>query len=138
VNKFRRFIFLALIFCIPLQGFAASGGKLCSMGHAAISMGAQVAGSGHSMMKHQAMKHHVLDQASPEKAAEQAAEQASKSIKVAKCALCAVCCGIALLPEVPIVLPLVSPPSFVPVGNLLATAEFLTSGLERPPRSFLA
>jgi hypothetical protein len=52
--------------------------------------------------------------------------------------LCAVCCGIALLPEVPIALPLVSPPSFAPIGKLLATADFLTSGLERPPRSFLA
>jgi hypothetical protein len=133
VNKFRRFIFLALIFCIPLQGFAASGGKLCSMGHAAISMVAQVAGSGHSM-KHQSMKHHVVDQAPTEKAT----DQASKLTKVSKCALCAVCCGIALLPEVPIVLPLVSPPSFVPFGKLLATADFLTSGLERPPRAFLA
>jgi hypothetical protein len=128
VNKFRRFIFLALIFCIPLQGFAATGGKLCAMGHAAISMVAEVAGSVHSM------KHHMADQTSPEKSADQLA----KSIKVSKCALCAVCCGIALLPEVPMVLPLVSPPNFVPVGKLLATAEFLTSGLERPPRSFLA
>ena len=133
MNNFRRLIFLALIFCIPLQGFAATGGKLCSMGHAAISMVAQEAGSGHSM-KHQAMKHHVVDQVSTEKAA----DQPSKSIKVSKCALCAVCCGIALLPKVPIVLLPVSPPNFVPVGKLLATAEFLTSGLERPPRSFLA
>jgi hypothetical protein len=137
VNKFRRVIFLALIFCIPLQGFAASGGKLCAMGHAAINMVAQAGSSGHSM-KHQAMKHHVVDQAPTEKAIDQASKQASKSIKVSKCALCAVCCGLALLPEVPIVLPLVSPPSFVPVGRLLATAEFLTSGLERPPRSILA
>jgi hypothetical protein len=132
VNKFSRFIFLALIFCIPVQGFAATGGKLCAMGHAAINMVAQADGSGHSM------KHHMVDQVPTDKASDQASKQASKSIKVSKCALCAVCCGIALLPEVPIVLPLVSPPTFVPIGKLLATADFLTSGLERPPRSFLA
>ncbi len=98
------------------------------MGHAAISMVAETVGSTHSM------KHHVVEQTQPEKSADQQA----KSIKVSKCALCAVCCGIALLPKVPIVLLPVSPPNFVPVGKLLATAEFLTSGLERPPRFFLA
>jgi hypothetical protein len=133
VSKFRRFVFLALIFCIPLQGFAASGGKLCAMGHASISMVAQVAAPGLST-KHQSMKHHMVDQA----LTENASDQPSKSIKVSKCALCAVCCGMALLPEVSTAFPLVSFPSFVPVGKLLATADFLTSGLERPPRSFLA
>jgi hypothetical protein len=133
VSKFRRFIFLALIFCIPLQGFAASGGKLCAMGHAAIRMVAQVASSAHSM-KNEQMTHHVINQALLEKTPDPQA----KSIKVSKCALCAVCCGIALLPEVSIVLPLVAAPNFAPIGKLLATAEFLTSGLERPPRSFLS
>jgi di/tricarboxylate transporter len=98
------------------------------MGHATISTVAQAASAGHSM------KHQVSDQA----VTEAATDKQSKSIKVSKCALCALCCGVALLPDVPTVLPLVSPLNFVPVGSLLATAEFLTSGLERPPRSLLA
>jgi hypothetical protein len=50
------------------------------MGHASINMVAQAGGSGHSM-KHQAMKHHMVDQAPTEKATDQASKQASQSIE---------------------------------------------------------
>jgi len=129
-----------LLLALPVQGFAAAQMTQCGPSHGRLQH-TSAGGHGEAAALHtheqDALDHH----SSHPQAASHADEVSSDgSAPPAKhhCSACAACCvGMALPSSAPVV---IAPPEAVIHVAATGAAEpiFLTSGLERPPRSPLA
>jgi hypothetical protein len=125
-----------LLLALPVQGFAAAQMTQCGPSHGRM----QHASSGaHDHEQHvQAQDHHHAHQADAAVHADDAAGDGSTPPAKHHCSACAACCvGMALPSSAPVV---IAPAEAVlhRVATGAADPIFLTSGLERPPRSPLA
>ena len=140
-----------LALAVPVQGFAAASMVGCGTGHGAAGLhfhaqgmhGHQKAAS-HSFDGHaDAMAHaghpHPADAASHGDAHESYTDTAKESkFSKASCSACASCCTSAALPTTPVVFQATEVPSVFILLAPQPVVSFVSGGLERPPRSFLA
>jgi hypothetical protein len=138
----RLVLALLLAAAIPLQGVAAATMALCASGQA--SSHAQLTAPAHDAMSVQQsadhrMHHHGSAASgeggrSPAQATPASLDKQSKS----KCSVCASCCSAAAMPAPAIAFTAVVLTEFFAPTASIGPPAFLTAGLERPPRPFLA
>jgi hypothetical protein len=131
-----------LLLALPVQGFAAAQMMQCGPGHGRMQH-ASVGGHeqaqaphAHEQHAHAQDRHDHHDHASSH--ADEASNDGSPPLAKHHCSACAACCvGMALPSSAPVV---VAPPAAGGHVRTIGAADpiFLTSGLERPPRSPLA
>jgi predicted metal-binding membrane protein len=124
-----------LLLALPVQGFAAAQMAQCGPGHGPMR---HASTGGHEHEPHAQVQdqheYHVHAAAHADEAPSDASTPPAKH----HCSACAACCvGMALPSSAPVV---IAPADAVRHGVATAVADpiFLTSGLERPPRSPLA
>ncbi len=127
-----------LLLALPVQGFAAARMTQCGPSHdrlqhtPASDHGEAEAMHAHEQHAHHHSHHHAASQA------DEASNDATTPPAKHHCSACASCCvGMALPSSTPVV---ITPAEAVIHVAASGAAEpiFLTSGLERPPRSPLA
>ena len=134
-----------LLLALPLQGYAASTMLNCGPNHHRMrdaSVGSQADSSDHAA---HGRYQHPTDAANPDEMAASgdhtddgnSLHHLSKLSKF-KCSACAACCMGVALPPPPLAF-LSFPPASAPTPNVSAPhVDFVSSGLDRPPRLFLA
>ena len=140
-----------LTLAVPVHGFAAASMLGCVSGQSrSIAVAAHLHASDRHgddadmhVHAHHASEAETAQAATPHHADGAGDGQAPKGhavdkVSAASCSACAACCTSAALPATPLVFePAPAPNSFVlPAPQHVAT--FVSGGLERPPRSFLA
>ena len=142
--RFRSVLMWLLLIALPVQGFAAATMLNCGPNHHRMweaSVGTQVGSSEHAAHDHQ----HPKDVADPDEVAVvgdhadggSSLNHLSKLSKF-KCSACAACCMGVALPPSPLAF-LSFPPASAPTPNVSAPhVDFVSNGLDRPPRLFLA
>ena len=142
-----RFAFVCLLaFALPLQGVTAATMAACGMAagdsqatgmdHTSQHQGGAPKGDGHS---HASGESH--DHASHAHAAAQPSDEESSSSQESqsqKCSVCASCCVGTALPAEPLSFASVKLADHFARLVPRSVAAFVTEGLERPPRLFLA
>lgn len=134
-----------LLFALPLQGFAAATMLNCGPNHHRMweaSIGIQVDSSDHAALGHHP---HPKDVADPDEmvASGDHADGGSSlhhmsKLSKFKCSACAACCMGVAMPSSPLAF-LSFPPASAPTPNISAPhVDFVSNGLDRPPRLFLA
>lgn len=107
---------------LPLQGFAATTMLLCGPAHHAPAAAAA--------MPHDALAHDagpgIHEHHAPAKPAG------------GKCSACAACCMSTAIVPATVVLPVLPVMTVYAIRSFAAPGAVISSGLERPPRSFLA
>ena len=140
MSRVLRFVWASLLaLALPLQGLAAATMAACGPGHGGHGQGHEHA------MPHDAQHAHGHGLGADVTSADDATADAATADEVPstqhsqKCSVCASCCiASAGLPAHAVVAePATSAESFVDLEPGSAPV-FLTGGLERPPRSFLA
>jgi len=143
--SFRFAMMWLLLLALPLQGFAAATMLNCGPNHHRMweaSVGTQVDSSDHAAHGHH---QHPQNVAEPDEMAaagdhddvDNSLHHLSKLSKF-KCSACAACCMGVALPPSPIAF-LSFPPASVLTSSVFAPhVDFVSSGLDRPPRLFLA
>lgn len=125
-----------LLLALPVQGFAAAQMSQCGPGHGRMQH-ASTAGHDHGQHAH-AQDHQHEHHADAAMHADDAPGDGSTPPAKHHCSACAACCvGMALPSSAPVVIA----PAETVLHRVAAGAAdpiFLTSGLERPPRSPLA
>lgn len=144
MRRFMRVLALWLLAAaVPLQAFAAASMAACGAGHGITSA---APGSHHadaatlSAPVMQTMAHHHdqigMSHAEPRNHEGQHGEKAKPAST--KCSVCASCCTATALPSASLHFDSVALTEvFAPLVSIGAPA-FLTAGLERPPKPFLA
>ena len=143
--RFRSAMMWLLLVALPLQGFAAATMLNCGPNHQQMweaSVGARAERSDPAAHgDHQ----HPMDSADAHQKAE-AGDPADEGgslhhlgkLSTFKCSACAACCMGVALPPSPLAFAS-SPPASVPTPNVSAPhVDFVSNGLDRPPRLFLA
>lgn len=124
-----------LLLALPVQGFAAAQMTQCGPGHERMQHASTVEHDHDPQAQAQDQHAHHAHAAAH---ADDAADDGSTPPAKHHCSACAACCvGMALPSSAPLV---VAPAQAVRHGVTIGAADpiFLTSGLERPPRSTLA
>jgi hypothetical protein len=136
------FAFL-LVAAIPLQGIAAVTMTLCGSGQSADHADSPAPSHG-AMAAHQHADHGMHHQhasaalADDDQTALRSPQVGPDKQSQSKCSVCASCCSAAAVPSPAVVFnSVVMAEFFAPAASTGAPA-FLTAGLERPPRPFLA
>ena len=119
----RLALALALAWALPLQGIATAAMVGCGLD----SLAAHSASAGHADM-HAAHHAHAATPAEPRVAPH----------APAKCSVCAACCTAAAIVQPQFAFDSSNPAESFAAVEPLRRAVFLTAGLERPPRPFLA
>ena len=140
-----------LALAVPVQGFAAASMVGCGTGHGAAGLHSHAQGmhgdqkaASHShdhhanVVAHAGHQHHA-DAASHGDAHKSHADTAKDSkFSKASCSACASCCTSAALPTTPVVFQATEMPSVFVLLAPPPVVSFVSGGLERPPRFFLA
>ena len=134
-----------LAIALPMQGFAAATMISCGLGqHDHAHAHAHAAGQDHhavSDSRGDAMPEaHLGDAGRHETGADHshAGKTGLAKVSLHTCSACASCCVGAAVPSQPISFASVKQTdSFAPLGTC-SVAAYVTEGLERPPRAFLA
>ena len=131
-----------LALAIPLQGIAAATMAACGPEHATVpntSMGPVGQDTRAEASEHHAMHHHVHASSHGGIDANDHARHAGlDKLAKAKCSVCASCCAGSAMPSTFVVFDSVALTESFALPVPTGTAAFLTAGLERPPRIFLA
>jgi hypothetical protein len=134
-----------LLFALPLQGFAAATMLNCGPNHHRMweaSIGTQVDSSDHAALGHHQHPKDVADPdemvASGDHAGGGSSLHHMSQLSKFKCTACAACCMGVAMPPSPLAF-LSFPPASAPTPNVSAPhVDFVSNGLDRPPRLFLA
>ncbi len=123
-----------LLLALPVQGFAAAQMAQCGPGHGRLQH-ASVGGHGDGGALHTHEQHAQDDHQHAASHADDASIDDSTPAAKHHCSACASCCvGLALPSSTPVVVA-PSEATLHVSGGGAADPVFLTSGLERPPRS---
>ena len=143
--RFRCVVMWILLLALPLQGFAAATMINCGANHhrmLAASASAATEVHEHAMSGHH---QHEADLAGDMHAAavdddEHGASLAHHLDKLTKfkCSACAVCCMGAAMPTAALVIASFPPTMTTALFVSTPHADFVSDGLDRPPRLFLA
>ena len=136
-----------LALAVPVQGFAAASMVGCGAGHQAGGMQSHSHGLGlgqheanapqsHDHHGHAHGEAHVAVHADMHMAGIDGAAHAG--VSKASCSACASCCTAAALPATPMVFEVTDAPSVFVALAPQPVVSFVSGGLERPPRPFLA
>lgn len=131
MNPVLRTLWICLLLlALPVQGFAAARMMQCGPGHARMQHTDGTA-------QHDGHEHHDHQAESPSQA-DDMSQHGSLPAAKHHCSACAACCvGMALPSSAPVLAtPLESLPLVAATGG--PDPVFLTSGLERPPRTLRA
>lgn len=139
VSRFvYRLLTCVLALALPLQGFAASSMLLCGPMHedrAPVHAAAPATTPQHAVASHGAEL--SLSGAAAQAPSETLPKSEHATKVLGKCSLCAACAAVAL-PSQAVVLAATPGTSVYDVAAFKVRAGFLTGGIERPPRPFLA
>lgn len=137
----ERWLMFVIILAMPLQGLAAATMFHCGAAPAGAHDAA--ASPGHTHADPVAPHHH--QGAAPDghhghaaAAATDEAANADLQAPLSKCSACASCCTAGALPSAPMVIASPELPQSFTAPAATRVEPFVTHGLERPPRSFLA
>jgi hypothetical protein len=138
----RLVLAFLLVAAIPLQGLAAATMTLCASGHAS-SLGNPTAAAHDAMSGHHRADHHMHHRESAasaegDRSVDRTSHASLDKQSKPKCSVCASCCSAAAMPSPAIVFAAVVPTAFFAPTVSIGPPAFLTAGLERPPRAFLA
>jgi hypothetical protein len=137
------FAFL-LVAALPLQGIAAVTMTLCGSGQSAHHADSPAPSHGvmaadqhadHGMHHHQ---HASAALADDDQAALHSPRVGPDKQSQSKCSVCASCCSAAAVPSAAVAFDSVVMAEFFAPAASTGAPAFLTAGLERPPRPFLA
>lgn len=132
----RLMLLCLMTVALPVQGFAATGALHCGAMHERMQPGAA-----HHHDDGVAHLHGDHERAGPAAADGAAAPDEDDAVRVGgvfKCSACAACCVGLGLPAGTLRVPQGPAESVAPALVERSAAAFLTGGLERPPRCFLA
>ena len=142
-SRFRSALLWLLLLALPLQVFAAASMVHCGASHHRMMQAASPAvgdAQGHAMHAH----HHEMATVDPMHSngagdAEHGASSVHDLDKLSKfkCSACAACCTGAAMPTAALFIPLLPTATKMAVFVFGPHVDFLSGGLDRPPRNLL-
>jgi hypothetical protein len=143
LSRFRSSLVWLLLLALPLQGFAAAAMLHCGPSHHRMLAASSVAAAESHMHAHMhaTSGHHHGQETGLEHGAADAGTPAAHDLDTLskfKCSACAACCTGAAMPTAALFIPSLPPAGTPAVALIASRAEFLSGGLDRPPRILLA
>lgn len=141
LSRFRTALMWLLLLALPMQGFAAATMLNCGPNHHRMLAGAAVESAkddGHAAVGHDQHAMSMTDDRH-EKASDggandlPSAHHLDKLMKF-KCSACAACCVGAALPTAALVIASIPPAMTTAAFVYTPHVDFLSTGLDRPPR----
>lgn len=134
VSRFRTALMWLLLLALPLQGFAAATMLNCGPNHHRM-LAAATAGSTR-VHAHAAVDHHEMAKVGG--GSDLSSVHHLDKVTKFKCSACAACCLGAALPTAAIAIVFIPPAATLAVFVSASHVDFLSGGLDRPPRLLLA
>lgn len=139
--RFRSALMWLLLLALPLQGFAAATMVNCGPNHhRMLAASAVTAPESHHDRTNDHHEHEALLAADADDGAEHGPSSVHHLDKLTKfkCSACAACCMGAAMPTAALVIASFSPAMMTATFVSTPHVDFLSDGLDRPPRLLLA